>query len=345
MNARSSLLPILAALLLTPSSAAAAEVFEVVGTITATRYQDLFGSARQTALGHAELTGGRGVEQFWTNPGATARDHAGAEFAVAWQPDHQIVVGSEEASLTSFAAQVQRGPWAIGLGTRGVDSSIRIRTAFDPAGREEEFSQRDVSALAVVALDHWWAEDSPWSWSAGAAWRHRSQNLGGLELEADTVDLGTTAGWTRRVEGAELGLAAGLALVNAFGAENVTDGRVRPWPRCWRAGLTLEVTLTGAPGERAWIATRSSWAITRELEGDEDDATHWGIEIVALEHLFFRVGHDGQSYGGADGIGIGGRAPLGELASVELDWTRFSYDWFGSEVDEDVWGGRIAAAF
>jgi hypothetical protein len=306
--------------------------------------------ARSEALGDADITCGGGPGVLQLNPAALAAgDGVEAEYA---NLAYSEATGFDYAYDTLGASLAWQG-WRAGVVHRSFTVDTRLPDTDDPAGPGTllRWYQRMVVAVAGYEVGRLIAPDSSWQLGLGAAYRHYylhdEELLSNLEGGQGSLDAGMTVGWCRRQPG------PGLAVQAAVVRQNITDERIllgeydASLPRIWRFGVGLQATTS--LGRESGDGLRLHAAYTRSRHNGYQGnygADHVGLEVVLLQLLAVRVGHDSSLFTGNTGYGaalILDQAWL-DPVSLAVEWARIDLE---SETDDarDIYGLRGSVAF
>ncbi len=334
------------------SPALAAEIFSLIATRPLS-YEDLYSSGRQAALGYADLASTDGAGGLWSNPGAPLASGRTVEAAGALARD---LPGRADLDVLAAGGSVTWSLVRVALASRGYSYEREAWTAAPGPGPTYEFSRHEVAAGAAIDVGRLFGIDDRFGVSVGAAWRHRTEELGGTvdddsETSTDPVDFGASGSWRDRFGSMRGGLTVSTVLLNAFGADFDLGPRQLEHVQALRLGATCSLELDPEAGAPVPLAGRLATAMTHQFGDVDRTVWHVGAEVVLASHLFLRGGHEDLTSDSTWSYGAGlrhalhrGLAPLDEVA-LALEWVRQDFDFDGIERSVDTWGLRVDVAF
>lgn len=334
-------------LVLISASPAAAAGFVNIGREAYT-WEGIFAGGRLSSLGGADLADSSPAALLF-NPAPLSQGNG-----VALGYDHADYFA--EAQFHTYGGAAEVSAWRLNVAVQDYDFGP-IRTAYDPEGlNTPELNQR----MMVIGLSHDLGRsllgNPDLSWSVGAAWRQYSSSLittsfgetTETEDSDDSLDLGTTLGWRARFEGGWAGVTGVVSWQNATGATAGPDSASYHMPQPLRTGLTMEFAFerSGHDDDLAKIML----AYTRAFQlGDtsRDDSNHIGVELLLLDALALRWGHNDRMAGDVTSVGVGivlDERLLGPFTvEADLGQVRYNHELFGD--DDTIWGARARYAF
>jgi len=316
------------AFLLALPSAHAAPAFAAFGSLAPYVPSDVFGSARDAAMAHADLTRDD-AGSLWTNPGATLDPNHLLALDVAYAPSYR----DDDTWTGTAAVALTKGPFRLAVGLRREDSALVERTVFEPDGTGRVGYERDTVAIGIALEPTHWIDDAESiTWTVGATGRTRSDGAlnpdptprpgsdeGRPDPSDESIDLGTSLAWSPGSGARVRSLSLGVVLENVNAAKLEVDATTtRRLGRALRVGTTLTAALT----DDGTLVGTLAGAFTHEL-GDLDDADAWhvGAELIVFDRVCVRAGRHDWGLLDVASFGAALRLPVSERLEIEASWT------------------------
>lgn len=294
------------------SGAAAAEIFEKVGTFGA-QFLKIGTSARATAMGSAYTAVADNAEGVYWNPAGIVSVR-GSQLNVSqteWPADINL----------SYAAYVFNprsipGTFAISARALWMDPQIE-RTAYSPEGTGRLFD----SGMSTLGLTY--ARFFTDKFSAGATLHYMNMGLADYSVNAALADVGIL--YRIGIQGMKIGMS-----IQSLGSEVTFDERSARLPTMFKVGFAFEPIRTG--NQRLIASSEFQHPV------DNAERANFGLEYNMSNRMFLRGGYNLNYDAEGFAAGAGFRVNTGQRSWVDLD-----YSW----VDMDALGDvhRVSVSF